>query len=364
MDTRRFWLYWQLLLPGGGRKAWQLIEYFGSPKEAWLASEADLSAVPFLGPEKARALVNKRNNLPLERIIDYLNNIKCSFFTIDDDNYPSMLKNIYDPPPAIFVKGKLPEHDKVNVAIVGSRVATHYGIAAAEVFAKELAELGLVIVSGMARGIDTAAHRGALQVKGQTIAVLGCGPDVVYPRENKRLMFEIIENGAIITEFPPGTQPLPWHFPCRNRIISGLCHGVVVVEADERSGALITADCALEQGREVFALPGNVTSKKSTGTNKLIRQGAQLVTGTAEILEGLGLGQLSISNAPKDAHSLGLGKLEMLLWSVLSDQPLSFEQVIEKTGLLPQEVAATLTVLEIKGLIKTIPGKLFVRSGL
>ncbi|RYD06602.1 hypothetical protein N752_02735 [Desulforamulus aquiferis] len=178
-------------------------------------------------------------------------------------------------------------------------------------------------------------------------------------------MLDIVNNGgAVITEFPPGAKPLPWHFPCRNRIISGLCQGILVIEAAERSGALITADCALEQGREVFALPGNVTSNKSAGTNKLIKQGAHLVTCSPEILEVLGLGELAVTLTPKGIDSLGLNKTELAIWSILSYDPIDMDQIIKRVGLLPQEVAANVTLLEIKGLVRILPGKLYVRSSI
>lgn len=360
LDSRQFLIYWQLLLPGSGRRVWELIDHFGSPQRAWEASETELSEVPFLGPEGAKKIIRRRESIRYERMTQYLESIGCSVITIQDEGYPPSLKTIYDPPPALFVRGRLPSQEKIAVAMVGSRRPTPYGLAASESIACELAGAGLVIVSGMARGIDSAAHRGALQGNGHALAVLGCGPDIVYPRENGNLMKQIIEKGAVISEFPPGTAPLAWHFPGRNRIISGLSAAVLVVEAAEKSGALITVDFALEQGREVFAIPGNITSSKSAGTNKLIRQGARLVSGPADILEELGLGELFVSTQSTGAT---LNKNEQAVWSCLSYLPLSLEQVVGESKLPASEAAAALTMLEIKGLVRVLQGKMYVRTG-
>jgi len=364
LQNREYWIYWQLLMPGAGRRVWDLVNYFGSPKQAWQATESELSEVPFVGRDGAQKLVKRRESLRYDRLIQYLNKLNCAIITIEDDTYPSLLKTIYDPPPAIFVRGVLPTGEKAALAMVGSRQPTPYGLAAAESFAGELAGAGLTIISGMARGIDSAAHRGALNVNGSTVAVLGCGPDVVYPRENERLMKQILEKGAVLTEFPPGTAPRPWHFPSRNRIISGLSDGVLVVEAAEKSGALITADFALEQGREVMAVPGNISSAKSAGTNKLIRQGARLVTRPADVLEELGLGELSVRQSGKGLDSFGLTGVEKNVLNVLTHLPMSLEQVIEVCRLEPREVAAALTILELKGLARVLPGKMYVTAGL
>ncbi|WP_003541171.1 DNA-processing protein DprA [Desulfotomaculum nigrificans] len=363
MDKRQLWIYWQILFPGAGPRIWQLIKYFGSVEQAWQAGESDLGAIPWLGPKGAQKLVRRRESIQFDRVINYLNDIGCSVITIEDDDYPTLLKDIYDPPPALFVRGKLPNHERTAVAVVGSRKPSPYGLAAAEDIATELARSDIVIISGMARGIDTAAHRGALKGKGTTVAVLGCGPDVVYPKENARLMDKIIEQGAVISEFPPGMAPLAWHFPARNRIISGLSQAVLVVEAAEKSGALITADFALEQGRDVLAIPGNITSPNSVGTNKLIRQGARLVTKAEDILEELGLGTLylnQISSSPDFNFTAG----ERDLWEVLSYQPMSLEQLVEASKLSPQDTAAAITMLEIKGLVRLLPGKVYVKAKL
>ncbi|MCL4440339.1 MAG: DNA-processing protein DprA [Firmicutes bacterium] len=365
MQNRQYWIYWQMLMPGAGRRVWDLVNYFGSPKQAWEAAESELSEIPFIGRDGAKKLVKRRESLQYGKLVEHLKKLNCAVFTIEDEAYPSLLKTIYDPPPAVFVRGALPSGEKAALAMVGSRQPTPYGLAAAESLAGELAGAGLTIISGMARGIDSAAHRGALKVNGSTVAVLGCGPDVVYPRENERLMKQILEKGAVLTEFPPGTAPKPWHFPCRNRIISGLSSAVLVVEAAEKSGALITADFALEQGREVLAIPGNINSSKSAGANKLIRQGARLITRPADVLEELGLGDISLHNrCGKGLDCAGLTGNEKKVMQALTHLPMSLEQIIDECRLEPKEVAAALTVLELKGFTRILPGKMYAAAGL
>jgi len=212
---------------------------------------------------------------------------KVKTLGIADKDYPTNLRYIYDPPATVYLKGNIVPEDNIAIAIVGSRRATHYGLKNAKSLAFELAVRGITIVSGLARGVDSAAHRGALEAKGRTIAVLGSGLNVIYPKENERLAEEIAQNGAVISEFPLDAGPQRYHFPRRNRVISGLSLGVVVVEAAQKSGALITANCALEQGREVFALPGKIDSFTSRGTHDLIKQGAKLVESIEDIIEEL-----------------------------------------------------------------------------
>ncbi len=223
--------------------------------------------------------------------------------------------------------------------------------------------MGITIVSGMARGIDTAGHKGALAGGGRTIAVLGCGPDVIYPRENGMLAGQIIDNGAIISEFPPGAQPEPWRFPVRNRLISGLSQGTVVVEAAKKSGALITADFALEQGRDVMAVPGNVVNPLSRGPHRLIKQGARLVEGAGDILDEMGLEKLFPIPAPGDEGVVKMSDEEHLLYGLLSLDPLPLDKVIANSGLTPQKAMAALMYLELKGLARQMPGKFYIRTG-
>jgi DNA processing protein len=273
------------------------------------------------------------------------------------------LSAIYDPPPVIFYKGQIKAADKLSIAIVGTRKPSPYGLVVAEKLAKDLSVLGITIISGMARGIDSAAHRGALAEGGRTIAVLGCGPDVVYPKENKKLMDEIINNGAVASEFPPGTQPEAWRFPARNRIISGLSQATLVVEAAERSGALITAGFALEQGRDVMAVPGNVVNPLSRGPHLLIKQGARLVEGAGDVLDELGMEKLFHAQASDVNSKMKMSCEEETLYGLLSLEPASLDELITGSGLLPQKVMAALMYLEIKGLTWQLPGKFYIRTG-
>ncbi|HPD01412.1 MAG TPA: DNA-processing protein DprA, partial [Acetivibrio sp.] len=266
----KYWI-WLSSVPGvGAVKSRKLLEHFKDIESVWNAKGDELVILPFLSRTDVINLtdekIKKNADIQLENILKH--GIKA--VTIEDDMYPVSLKNIYDPPIVLYMKGNI-EKDEKFLAIVGSRRASSYGIKMAQTIAAELSKYGITVVSGMARGIDSYAHKGAIEAGGRTIAVLGCGLDIVYPSENKKLMENIISSGACVSEYLPGTSPIPGNFPARNRIISGISLGVIVIEAGERSGSLITADFALEQGREVFALPGNVNNYNSTGTNKLIK---------------------------------------------------------------------------------------------
>jgi DNA processing protein len=353
-----YWLGWQLILPGYGKTVWQIIDYFGGVEPAWHANDTVLKEVPGINSSTIESIIYQRRRINFEETLDQLEKHRVTFITFDDDHYPSTLKEIFDPPPVLFVRGQLNGLANYSVAIVGSRKATAYGKTAAERLSGELAGCGVNIISGMARGIDTAAHRGALGAKGYTVAVLGCGADVVYPRENKMLFDEITEKGAVITEFPLGSAPEPWHFPSRNRIISGLSQVVVVVEAADKSGALITTDFALEQGREVMAVPGSIYSNMSKGPIKLLKQGAKLVTGAADVLEELGL-EVLFNNVPIAKTKLKLSKTEQQLYNILQGDPLHLEDILQRVKLPSQDVIAALMFLEVKKLIKKLPGKMY-----
>lgn len=294
---------------------------------------------------------------------------KIQIITFFDDEYPALLKNIYDPPILLYVKGVLPEDSVPKVAIVGSRIASLYGQRMAKQIAAELAEAGAVIVSGLALGIDAAAHEGALLPKGITCAVLGSGLAQIYPTQNKKIADRIIERGALISEYPVQMLPKPQFFPVRNRIISGLSHGVLVIEAGDRSGALITADLALEEGREVFALPGNVDSDRSKGTNSLLKQGARLVTSAQDILDELRLKIVSqkekndLRNKEEAIKVAGLDSDSIKLLSFLdTEEGVSADTLIEKSALTANKVLGLLSLLEIKKLIKSLPGKNFIKT--
>ena len=279
--------------------------------------------------------------------------------TLDDEGYPANLRQIVDPPPVLYVRGEITGDDAEAVAIVGSRAATGYGRATAAVLSRELASRGVTVVSGLARGIDSSAHHGALEGGGRTIAVLGSGMDRVYPPENRPLAESVSRSGAVVTEFPFSSRPDRWHFPLRNRIISGLSLGVVVVEAAERSGALITGRMALEQNREVFAVPGNISSPVSAGPNSLIRDGAKLVSRVEDILEefprlaGREVLQLQLPQP--------LTEEESSLLSHLGSEPVPVDDLIRRSALSSARALSLLTALELKGLVDRQAGRGYVR---
>ncbi|MCF8010771.1 MAG: DNA-processing protein DprA [Clostridiales bacterium] len=362
MDQKQYLLGWQLLLPGSSAKIWSLVNYFDSFEAAWKASGSELGKVMGSGSSSGEKLIKRRESINLVEEINLLDSKNIEFVCYYDKNYPETLKDIYDPPPGIFVKGELQEFNAVS--LVGSRKPTPNGIKIAEKLGCDLARAGVAVVSGMARGIDAAAHKGALDAGGYTIAVLGCGVDVLYPPENDKLSKQIASTGALLSEFPPGTAPEAWHFPVRNRVISGLSKAVVVVEAAERSGALITADSALDQGRDVAAVPGNILNRMSKGPNGLIKQGAKLVESAADILNEIGLYKLfSEEELSKCNVSVNLSDIEQKIFKELSEEPLYLDDIVNRSCVAPKDVLSILMYLEIKGLIKQLPGKMFIKYG-
>lgn len=284
-----------------------------------------------------------------------------------DPEYPVNLKTIPDPPPVLYVKGNLSRQDDLACAIVGSRRASLYGLTNARGLAAELARLGFTVVSGLARGIDTAAHQGALKAKGRTIAVVGSGLSKIYPAENRGLADAIAEAGAVISEFPLNAEPLKQNFPQRNRVISGLSLGVLVAEAAVNSGALITADFALEQGREVFALPGRIDSPQSLGANKLIQQGAKLVAGVGDILEEIAAPFLAVAGCRPEATASGpqmdfVDSDEALLYNLILKEAIPLEEIIQRCDLNIPRLSRALLGLELKKRIRQLPGKSFIRA--
>lgn len=285
----------------------------------------------------------------------------------DDAEYPAPLRAVDLPPPFLLVRGDLRREDGLAVAIVGSRRATPYGLRMAESLGRDLGGRGVAVVSGLARGVDTAAHVGALDGGGRTIAVLGSGVDVVYPPENRPLAARLASRGAIVSQFPMGTAPLPQHFPARNRVIAGLALGTVVVEAAERSGALITARCAGELGREVYAVPGNVSAAGSRGTNALIQDGAKLVQGWEDVVAEWPREWRAALRTPTpapdgDRAPAGSGPGERALLALLGDEPVPVDALVERSGLPSSQVSAGLTALELAGLVRRMAGQRFVRS--
>lgn len=359
--------YWVALQqsPGlGARKMLQLIEHFGSAEAAWRASEREILSLPWLGGAGEGFLAWRKSVTPAA-LWDDLCRRGVGVLTFSDPAYPWELKSIYSPPPVLYYRGSLAFLENIRIAIVGTRQATPYGLKVAQALAQGLAEAGVSVVSGLALGIDAAAHRGALKGKGKTIAVLGCGVDIVYPRENASLFREIAQEGLVLSELPPGTPPEKHHFPSRNRIISGLARGTVVVEAGEKSGALITADFALEQGRDVFAVPGPITSAQSRGTNNLIKQGAKMVTEVNDILEEY----ISVENAQyapwavrtEEEIKVKLSPVEEKVMAAVASVPVAIEDLVAATGLSSQEINIALTFLELQGLVRRLPGGLYAR---
>lgn len=339
----------------GPRRLEILLSYFGSAYEVWKAKASSLYCLKGIPTAVIDDLLKLRQKCDLEKYLTALEKDGIAVCTIADDEYPGRLKNIHTAPVALYFRGTLPDFNKPTIAIVGARRATPYGLKTAGEIAAQLARAGVNVISGMARGIDSAAHKGCIAAEGSTVAVLGTGVDVVYPRENKRLMEQIIEKGAVISEYPPGTRAEKGHFPSRNRIVSGLSHGVLVVEAASTSGSLITADLALEQGRDVYAVPGPVNALQSKGTNGLIKQGAKLVDTVADILEDFGIEEVNKTKA--DIPSLSSTEAKVL--EQLGLTPLCIEYLVEKLSMPPAELTGFLTMLELKGLIKRLPGQRF-----
>ncbi|GAW94332.1 DNA-processing protein DprA [Calderihabitans maritimus] len=361
MDKNIYWLALIQTPMVGPRTLLKLVRHLGNPQRVWEANRKELEQVPEIPPAVVENIVVRRRSLDLQREWDRLQEYQVRLITIDDEDYPVNLKRIYDPPPVLFVKGTIKKEDEQAIAIVGSRRATAYGRKVAQKLAQELVLNGFCVVSGMARGIDTCAHQGALQGGGRTIAVLGSGINVVYPRENDQLMESISENGAVISEFPLDTQPEPGNFPVRNRIISGLAWGTLVVEATERSGSLITVDFALEQGRDVFAVPGPITSPCSKGTNNLIKQGAKLVETVADILEEYGIKPFFSGEDRKG--NISLDKIEKEVLQLVSSEPVHVDELQKLTGLSISRLNSILMFLELKGLVRQLPGKYYLASG-
>lgn len=359
MSDKKVWLGLRLI-PELGNRLGQLTNVFGSAKSIWNASANELASTGKFSPQIAGKIVSQREKLDLDKELSKLADRNIEILTLMDEAYPSLLKEIYYPPPVLFVRGRLVKEHTEAVGIVGARKATLYGKNIAEELAKDLSERGITIVSGLARGVDSCAHRGSLESEGKTIAVLGCGLDVVYPPENKDLQEAIAERGSLVSEYPLGTISHPHNFPARNRIISGLSRGVVIVEAGERSGALITADFALEQGREIFAVPGSVKSYFSKGTHKLIKQGAKLVEDFHDVLEELEINVLEPASSAL-SENVSLSGQEKKVLEALGWQSHHIDELAGELKFDISALSSLLTVLEIKGFLKQDLGQRYLR---
>jgi len=343
----------------GPRRFYDLVGAFGDATAVLRATPDELARTGGIGPELAANIIHHRNPRRAESMADKITRLGWKFFLHDDPDYPQPLKNIYDRPPFLFYQGEYLEMDNRALAVVGSRAATEEGRAFAENIAVELAGNGLTVVSGMARGIDTAAHRGALKKGGRTIAVFGSSLDIIYPPEARRMAEKIAASGCICSEYLPGTRPLPPHFPRRNRIISGLSQGVVVVEAGRRSGALSTAGHALAQNREIFAVPGSPRKAASLGTNQLIKDGARLITSIDDIFSELPrlAGPSGRTPTPPEIDLTGT---ERSIVELCSHQPIHIDNLARQMQAAVPDVMPVLLALELKGLIKELSGKRFI----
>ena len=362
-DSRCGWIALHLI-PGLGNVACKkLLERFGSPEGIFEAKGSELMSVKGVRPAVARKIAGRKFSSDPEEVLKILEKTGARLIPYGDPSYPSPLTEIHDPPFLLYAKGREIPTGLTFIAVVGSRNPTHYGSGAARELGQGLARRGVGVVSGMARGIDAAAHWGCMEGLGFTAAVIGTGIDIVYPASNRKLCEKIIQKGVVLSEFPPGTPPEPKNFPIRNRIISGLSRGVLVVEATRKSGSLITAASALDQGRDVFAVPGSINSFKSTGCHFLIKQGAGLVENADDVLQQLGL---NFPHVPKrDTFSepipVPMDALEKRVYDLLGDYPLHIDQIARLGKLSTAELSSVLMKMELKGMIRQLPGKMFVR---
>jgi DNA processing protein len=359
-----YWLALSLIPGVGSTLIKRLVDQFDNPEAVFQAPMKELLRIEGLGEKVALEIRKGPLEKTVERELSLLKEVGGTILTLKDDAYPKRLRDIYDPPAVLYVRGELKKEDDLAVSIVGSRKTSPYGRGITERVSQELARHGVTIVSGMARGIDSLAHWGAISAGGRTIAVLGCGVDVIYPSENRNLFKKIIDCGAVLSEFRMGSPPEAGHFPKRNRIISGLSLGVVVVEASTKSGSLLTAGYALEQGREVFAVPGNVGFEGSRGTNRLIKEGAKMVESSEDILEEILPQWRREEGATQKVESPGrdLPEQERILFELLGETPLHIDAIIQESGFEPGTVSSLLLNLELKGFISQWPGKCFSRK--
>jgi len=359
-EERKYWIAFSRIPRVGSVRAGRLQSHFSSMREAWHASAAELMAAG-LDRGTVTSIVSGRGNIDPDAEAEHVRRVGVRAYCPLDDEYPPRLKEIDDKPPVLYVRGSLMPEDEWALAIVGTRRATPYGRQAAEHFATDLARHKITIVSGLARGIDAIAHRAALAAGGRTIGVLACGLDLVYPPEHAKLAQEIMQRGCLVSDYPLGTQPRSEYFPRRNRILSAISLGVLVVEGDVDSGALITARLALDQNREVFAVPGSIYSPTYRGANKLIQDGeAKLVASAEDILEELNLTMATHQMELREA--LPADPTEARLLKVISNQPIHIDEVQRASGLPISTVSGALAMLELKGMVKQVGPMNFVRA--
>jgi DNA processing protein len=365
MDEREALVALNMIEHVGPVRVRQLLDAFGDAPSILRAPRSKLAQVRGIGDEVANSISNWEKNVDLEGELKRISQYGCQIVIPADENYPASLKEIYDPPIVLYVKGTLLPQDKNSVALVGSRMTTPYGMETARKLGYQLAYLGVTVVSGGARGIDTASHQGALNAKGRTIAVLGTGINIIFPTENKELFDRIAESGAVMTQFPFNRKGDKQTFPIRNRIVAGMTLGTVVVEANLSSGALITANMAADAGRQVFAVPGRIDSPRSKGCHDLIKKGAKLCEGVEDILSEFEY-LFPASNKPSPASTgvlpgIALSENEQKIYDLLSAEEIGIDDIIRSSGLPTSAVSVGLLGLEMKRLVRQLPGKLFIR---
>lgn len=356
-DLRKYWVGFNLVKGIGAARLRRLIDYFGSVEAAWIAPSQSLLAAG-LNQKLVENFLLLRSDVSLDRVWERLQESGIKVLTWEDQAYPKRLIEIDQPPPVLYLRGDLLPEDDWAVAVVGTRRITGYGRQVAEEISSFLANNGITVISGLARGVDSVAHKSALDAGGRSLAVLGNGVDQIYPPEHRRLADAIVQHGALISDYPPGTPPDSVNFPPRNRIISGLSQAVVIVEAGERSGALITANFAAEQGRDVFAVPGNINAPQSKGTNRLIQQGANPLLDAQEILEMLNLTQIVEHRAARAA--LPVDPTEARLLGVIGHEPRHIDDICRQSDLPIDQVSATLALMELKGIVRQVGGMNYV----
>lgn len=367
MDSREAFVALNLIEHVGPVRVRQLLDHFRDAPSILRASRHELERVAGIGPEVAEAIASWEKTADLAGELKRIKDYGCEILVPADEMYPRLLREIYDPPIVLYVKGRLSTKDKNAVALVGSRLTTPYGMEMGRKLAYQLGYVGVTVVSGGARGIDTAVHQGALSAKGRTVAVLGTGINLVFPPENADLFERIAASGAIITQFPFNRQADKQSFPIRNRIVAGMSMGTVVVEANLTSGALITANFATDYGRQVFAVPGRIDSPRSKGCHDLIKKGAKLCEGVEDILTEFeylfpGTNRSAAADGSGALPALELSETEQRIYDLLSAEPATIDEVIRDSSLHSSTVSVALLSLEMKRIVRQMPGKLFVRN--
>jgi DNA processing protein len=358
-DDRQFWVSFHRISGVGSARISRLLECFDTLEDAWRAGDREIRATG-LPSDVVSAILSERPSIDPANEMERIERAGVRALTLDDPDYPRLLRHIPLPPPVLYVRGTLLPTDELSIGVVGTRRSTSYGTDMTARISRGLAEAGVTIVSGLALGIDTVAHRVALEAGGRTLAVFGCGLDTIYPPRNRVLAERIVENGALISEYALGTKPDARNFPVRNRIISGLSRGVVVVEAPTRSGALITTSFAADQGRDVFAVPGSALSSASAGCHDLIRNGAMLITSAEQILDHLDVARVEVQTQAR--LTLPETSSERILYEIVGAEPRHVNELSIESGLPIHETSGTLLALELKGLVRQSAAQHYVRS--